>query len=81
MFDCFAQALEVRADQSWECDQQREIDGGEIHELVGEVVQRAVGEPVELVDRLVGELGDMRAGESLLRGAAMLAAAVLGFAA
>ena len=75
------QALEVGADQPWELDQQREIDRGEIHQLVGEVVERAVGEAVELVDRLMGELGDMRAGELLLGGAAVLAAAVLGFAA
>jgi hypothetical protein len=81
VFDCFAEVLEVRADQSWECDQQREIDGGEVHELVGEVVQRAVGEHVELVDCLMGELGDVRAGELLLGRAALLAAAVLGLAA
>ena len=37
------------------------------------MVQHAVGEPVELVDRLMGELGDMRAGELLLGGAALIA--------
>jgi len=66
VFDRFAQSLEVGADQLRECDQQREIEGGEIHQFVGEVVQRAVGEAVELVDRLVDELGDVRAGELLL---------------
>ena len=65
----------------WECDQQREIDGGEIHDLVGKVLERTVREPVELVDRLIGELGDMRAGELLLGRAAVLAAAALRFAA
>jgi len=45
------------------------------------VLERAVGEPVELVDRLIGELGEVRAGELLLGGAASLAAAVLGLAA
>jgi hypothetical protein len=81
VFDCFAQALEVGADEPRECDQQRDIDGGEIHELVGQVVQRAVGEAIELVDRLAGEVGEVRAGELLCGGSAMLTAAVLGLAA
>jgi hypothetical protein len=38
----------------------------EVHQFPGEVVERAVGEAVELVDCLTGELGDVRAGELLL---------------
>jgi hypothetical protein len=49
--------------------------------LVGEVVQRAVGDAIELVDRLAGEMGEVRAGELLFGGSAMLTATVLGLAA
>jgi hypothetical protein len=45
------------------------------------MVKCAVGEAVELVGRLLEELSDVRAGELLLRGSALLAAAVLGLAA
>jgi hypothetical protein len=81
VLDRFAQTLEVGADQPWQLDQQREIDRGEIHDLLGEVLECTVREPVELVDRLIGELGDMRAGELFLGGAAVLAATALGLAA
>jgi hypothetical protein len=49
--------------------------------LIGEVVERAVGQAVELVDRLMGKVGNMGAGELLVGGSAVLAAAVFGFAA
>jgi hypothetical protein len=66
VFKRFAQALEVRADQSWEGDEQREVERGEIEQLVAEVLERVVGEPVEFVDRLMAELGEVRAGELLV---------------
>jgi hypothetical protein len=65
VFDRFAQALDVWADHSWERDQQREIEGGEVQQFLGEVIERAVGEAVELFDCLTGELGDVRVGELL----------------
>ena len=49
VLDRFAQALEVGADQLGECDEQREVEGGEVREVFPEVVERAVGEAVELV--------------------------------
>jgi hypothetical protein len=45
------------------------------------VVERAVREAVEIGERVVGELGDVGAGELVFGRAALLAAAVLGFAA
>lgn len=81
VLDRFTQTLEVRADQPWQLDQQREIERGEIHDLVGEVVEGTVRQPVELVDRLIGELGDVCPGELFLGRAAVLAAAALRFAA
>jgi hypothetical protein len=44
------------------------------------MVERAVGEPGEIRDRLACELGDVSAGELVLGGSASLAAAVFGFA-
>jgi hypothetical protein len=66
VLDRFAQALEVGADQLRQRDQQREIERGEIEQTFPEAVECAVGEAVELVDRLVKELGDVRAGELLV---------------
>ena len=45
------------------------------------MVERGVGQAGEVGDCLVGELGDVSAGELLFGGSALLAAAVLGFAA
>lgn len=81
VFDRFAEALEVGPDQLGERDQQREIERGKIEQPVPEMVERAVREAVELLDRLVKELGDVRACELLFGGPALLAAAVLGLTA
>ena len=81
MFDRFAEAFEVGADQLGEGDQQREVERGEVDQAFPEMVERAVGEAGEVGDRLVGERGDVRAGELVLGGAAVLAAAVFGLAA
>jgi hypothetical protein len=45
------------------------------------VVKRAVGEAGEVGDGLLGELGDVRAGEIIGGGAALLAAAAFDLAA
>jgi hypothetical protein len=45
------------------------------------MLKRGVGEAVEVRDRFVGERGEVGAGELLVRGSAVLAAAVFGFAA
>ena len=56
VLDRFAEALQVGADQLGERDQQREVEGGEVEQALPEVVERAVGEAGEVVDRLAGEL-------------------------
>ena len=81
MFDRFAEALEVGADQLGERDQQRVVDAGEVHEPVPELVERAVRERGEVGDRLPGELGGVSAGELVFGGSALLAAVALGLAA
>jgi hypothetical protein len=81
VFDCFAESLEVGADELGERDQQREVEAGEVHEFFPEMVERVVGEAGEVGDRLSGELGDVSAGELVFGGAAGLAAAALGLAA
>jgi hypothetical protein len=45
------------------------------------MIERAVREAGQVRDRVVGELGDVSAGELVFGGAALLAAAVFGFAA
>jgi hypothetical protein len=81
VLDRFAQALEVGADQLGKGDQQRVVDSGQVHEPLPEMVQCPVGNAGEIGDRLSGELGDMRAGEVILGGAAVLSAAAFGLAA
>jgi len=66
VLDRFAQPLHVGADQFRERDQQREIERGKVHQSLPETVQRAVGEAAELVDCLVKEFGEVRAGELLV---------------
>lgn len=81
VLDRFAEALEVGADQLRERDEQRVVDGRNVHELVPEVVKRAVGEAGEIACGLAGELGDVSAGEVIFGGSAGLAAAAFGLAA
>jgi hypothetical protein len=81
VLDRFAETLQVRANQPWQLDQEREIQSGEIEQFVGEAFECTVGKPVEFVDRLAAELGDVRAGELFLGRAAALSAAALGLAA
>ena len=81
VLDCFTEALKVGTDQLGERDQQRVVDAGEIDEAVPEVVERVVGEPGEVGDRLSGELGDVSAGELVFGGAASLSAAAFDLAA
>jgi hypothetical protein len=45
------------------------------------MVQRRVGEPGEIGDRVSGEVGDVRAGEVLFGGSALLSAAAFALAA
>ena len=66
VLDRFAEAFEIGADQPWQLDQEREVDRGEIQQAFGEVVEFVVGEAVELVDGLVEELGEVRAGDLLV---------------
>jgi hypothetical protein len=66
VLDRFAETLEVRADQPWQLDQEREVQSGEFEQLVGEAVECTVGKPVEFVDCLAAEFGDVRAGELFL---------------
>ena len=42
VFDRFAEAFEVGADQLGEGDQQGQVERGEVHERFGEVLERAV---------------------------------------
>jgi hypothetical protein len=79
--DRFAEALQIGADQLREGDEQREVEGGQVHQPFAELVKCAVGEAVELVDRLLEEVSDVCACELLLRWSALLAAAVFGLAA
>jgi hypothetical protein len=81
LFDRFAEALEVGTDQLWEGDKQREIDARKVHESFPEMVERAVGKAGEVAYRLACERGHVSAGELLVGGAALLAAAEFGFAA
>jgi hypothetical protein len=62
VFDRFAQAFEVGADQLGEGDQQGQVEGGKVHQPFGKMVERAVGEAGEIRDRLVCELRDVSAG-------------------
>lgn len=78
VLDRFAEALEVGADQLRERDEQRVVNGRHVHELVPEMVKRAVGEAGEVGCCLAGELGDVSAGELVGGGAAGLAAAAFG---
>ena len=81
VFDRFAEALEIGADQLGERDQQRVVDAGEVHEPFPEMVERAVRETGEVGDGLLGELGDVSAGELVFGRATGLSAAAFGFAA
>ena len=53
--DGLAEALKVGADELGECDEQREVGGGEVDEAFPEVVQRWVGEAGEVGGGLLRE--------------------------
>jgi len=81
VFDRFPEALEVGADQLGQGDQQREVGAGEVDEALPELVERAVGKRAEVGDRVTCERRDVRAGQLVLGGSALLAAAAFGLAA
>jgi hypothetical protein len=56
-------------------------DRGRVDQAFCEIVERVVGEAGEVRNRLACELGDVSAGELVLGGSALLAAAALGLAA
>jgi hypothetical protein len=78
--DGLLQAFEVGADELGQGDQQREIDGGNVDELLPEVVKGPVGETVEVAGGLAGEQCDMSASEMLFGGSALYSAAALDLA-
>ena len=81
VFDRFAQALEVGADQLRERDEQREVERGRSMSPSQRWSRAGSERPARSADCLAGERRDVRAGELVLGGAALLSAAALGFAA
>ena len=79
--DRVEQVLEVRGEQLWQCDGEREVEFGELDQLVEQFVQFVVvevSEPSGGVTCLVGEVG---ACEIVLAGPSVLSAAAFDLAA
>jgi hypothetical protein len=61
--DCVPASLQLRGDQLGELDVQGEVNRGEVEQTLPEDLERLFGEADEVVGGIVGEGGEMCAGE------------------
>ena len=79
--DRVTESLLFGGDQLWQPDVQGDIGRGQIEEVLPEGVERLVGQAGEQIGGVMGECREVRAGELVFGGAAVLAAAAFDFSA